>query len=203
MRVVLQAALLLVWYSVASAEVVERIAAVVNGQVIFLSDLARHRTFFDGPNDPMTSPEHLPERLLEHLIDQQLLAVEARRFLSEPPSDMEIAASMAKIRQGFREGSFEAALHKTGWSEAGLRDAVQRRLWVAHLLHERVTSFIFISQKEVEAYYGAHRDRYPNRSEAEARQEIRDRLRSEKEADKRRAYLQRLRDDAVIQVNPQ
>jgi hypothetical protein len=191
-RVVL-AVILLAWYGTASAVVVEQIAAIVNGQIIFLSDLARHRTFFDRANDPMTS--------LEHLIDEQLLAVEARRFLSEPPSDSEIDASMAQIRQSFQDGSFEEALYTTGWSEAGLRDAVRRQRWIERLLHERVSSFIFISQRTVEEYYQAHRDQYINQPEAEAQQEIRDRLWADKEADKQRDYIQRLRDDAKIQVN--
>jgi hypothetical protein len=53
----------------------------------------------------------------------------------------------------------------------------------------------------VEEYYQAHRDQYTNHAEADAQQKIRDRLWAEKEADKRRDYIQRLRDDATIEVN--
>lgn len=182
------------------AVVVEQISAVVNDNLIFRSDLERHHLFFEAFQ---IEEVHSASQRIHHLIDEHLLDVEARRFIPNPPTDAEVDVQMGLIRLRFQDSSFQNALQSVGWSEAGLKEEVRRHLWIEQLLHERVSSFIFVSQKMVEEYDQAHRDQSPNRPESDVQQEIRDRLRTEKETEKRQDYLRRLREQAIVRINPQ
>jgi len=197
LRVLLGLLCLLSWRGAARAEVVEQIIAIVDGHLLFLSDLERHRTFFESQE--VVPP---PDDWVARLIDEQLLDVEARKFIPEAPSDAEVDARMAQLRVRFSDGSFEAALRATGWAETGLKDALRRHLWIERLLRERVSSFIFVSQESVDAYNQAHPDAYPGLPKLDVQRAIREHLEAEKERTKRQDYLQRLRAKAIIQVNP-
>ena len=188
-------------FPVSAGEPVERIAAVINGEIVFLSDLQRYRLFFEPlekkQEDPVDSVKSL-----EAVIARRLLRKEARRFILEGPSEEEVDQRLKSIRQRFKEESaFLRALNQTGFSLEELKEEVRGELWVERLLQERIQSFIFITPRQVEQYYQGHSEAFKGKKLAEVEPAIRKRLTEEREGLKTKEYLTRLREHADIQIN--
>lgn len=180
---------------------VERIAAVVNGQILFLSDLQRHRLFFEpAEKEDGTGPDQ--KERLDRLIEHRLFLAEAHRFVLQGPSDKEIDDRLNQVRKRFKtDQAFQEALRQTGFSLEALKEEVRARLWVEKLIQERIQFFIFITPQEIERYRREHPEDFKDKKPEEAEPEIRAILTREKESVKRREYLGRLRSRAEIQIN--
>lgn len=184
-----------------SGEVVERIAAVVNGEFIFLSDLKRYPLFFEPrkKNDSGRPPDRL--RQLNHLIHQKILQSEARRFVLEGPTEEEIAVRLEAVRHRFAsEQAFQRAMRQTGFHLDDLKGEIREYLWVERLIDERIKAFIFISPKAVEQYYREHKTRYSGKKLEAVSGQIQGILAYQKETEKKREYLTGLRSRAEIEV---
>lgn len=193
----------LIWLprGAAAGEPVERIAAVVNEEIIFLSDLQRYHLFF-GPVERKGVPSDDPLETLNAVIDHRLLRKEARRFVVEGPSGEEVEQRLKSIRQRFKnESDFLRALDRTGFSLDEFKGEIREQLWVERLIQERIQSFIFITPRQVEQYYQEHAGEFSGRKLDEVEPKIRKVLTEEKEAAKMKDYLARLRAQAAIQIN--
>ncbi|HLG21360.1 MAG TPA: hypothetical protein VI382_00995 [Candidatus Manganitrophaceae bacterium] len=178
-----------------AAEPVERIAAVVNGQIIFLSDIARDKTFFDPS-------EKDPNARLQDLIDNRLLRAEARRFVPQGPSEKEIDRKLKSIRDRFKsDPAFQEAMRRTGISLEELKKEIAENLWVEKLLQERISLFIFVTPQEIEKYYQEHAEAFEGKKPEEVEPQIRDLLTDQKGESKKKEYIARLRDRAAIEIN--
>jgi hypothetical protein len=201
LSVILLLSLLTFSFSLGSAaEPVERIAATLNGKIIFLSDLQRHQTFFEnaGKNG---SGEDL-KKVLERVIDNRLLRLEARRFVLQGPTEAEVSQRLKLLRERFKtEAAFQEALGQTGLTLDELKQEIKEELWVEKLLQERIYAFVFISPKEVARYYQEHAADFGGKKQEEVEPDIRKILSEEKRMAKELEYLARLRSHAEIQVN--
>lgn len=185
-----------------AAEPVERIAATLNGKIIFLSDLQRHQVFFEN-SEKNGSGEDLKKRL-GRVIDNRLLRSEAHRFVLQDPAEPEIQQRLKTLRERFKtEVAFQQALGQTGLSLEELKQEIKEQLWVEKLLQERVYAFVFISPKEVTRYYQEHAADFGGKKQEEVEPAIRKILSEEKRISKETEYLARLRSHAEIQVNLQ
>ncbi len=176
------------------AELVDRILAVVNDEIISLSDLQKYRAFFGQSRDS--------ETVLEELIDQKLLLAEARKFEIPSPSD-EIVEEEVKaliVRFGGKTALIDR-LKRLIFSEEELRDVIRIRLIAAQLLAQRINIFVFVSPQEVQAHYEAHPEQFAGQTLEEARSTIQDHLTQGKIAGKRGDYLNRLRGRSTIRIN--
>src|SRR6478672_10204708 len=81
---------------VAGAEIIDRILAVVGGELIMLSDadLARRLALVPAP----ASDQNPTRTALDALIDRQLELVEVNRYLPPEPADAAIQARVAQVR---------------------------------------------------------------------------------------------------------
>lgn len=184
-----------------AGEPVERIAALVNGEIVFLSDLQRYRLFFEPPEKKGEATADL-SKTLEAVIRQRLLRKEAHRFILEGPSGEETDRRLKQVRQRFKdEPAFQRVLDQTGFSLEELKEEIQGELWVERLLQERIQSFIFITPRQVEQYYQGNAEEFKGKKLPEVEPVIRKRLTEEREALKTREYLARLREHADIQIN--
>ena len=178
-----------------AAEPVERIAAVVNGEILFLSDIARDKAFFDPS-------EKDPNARLQDLIDNRLLRAEARRFVPQGPSEKEIDRKLKSIRDRFKsDPAFQEAMRRTGISLEELKKEIAENLWVEKLLQERISLFIFVTPQEIEKYYQEHAETFEGKKPEEVEPEIRDLLAAQKGESKKKEYIARLRDRAAIEIN--
>ena len=108
------------------AEVIDRVLAVVGGDLITLSDVTAARDLglvsAGGAADPVRA-------ILSTLIDRELALVEVDRYGPPEPNPEAIDAGVAAVRARFPSGAaYEDALRRSGIDEAHLRETVRQDL---------------------------------------------------------------------------
>ena len=193
---------LLLTISASAEEVIERIAAVVNEDIIFLSDVRRHLAFFDHENAAKAADPSVMKAALQNLIDERLLAAEAKRFGTDPPPDAEVEKAYSKIRGRFpTEAEFDATLREYAATPEEFRKEVRTRLWVERFVDQRIRFFIFITQDDVERYYQDHAERFKGKKLESVREKIQKEITDERTRVRLKDYINRLRARANIRVN--
>ena len=133
----------------ASAEIIDRILAVVSGQIITKSDVDAARTF--GLIDPQpVDSQTADEAALQSLIDRLLMLNEMRRVAPREPATAAVDAQLARIRGRFASAAaLEHALAASGIGEPVLRAYAEDDLSLAAYLDERFTSAAQPTDQEV------------------------------------------------------
>jgi peptidyl-prolyl cis-trans isomerase SurA len=130
-----------------------RIAAIVNDDVVSLSDLA-NRTLLvmrsSGIEDNEQNRERLSAQVLRGLIDERLEMQEAKR-LNISVSDEEIDQALARIEQqnNMPKGALNDYLAKAGIPRASLVEQVKASLSWAKLVRNRLMQDVTISDEEI------------------------------------------------------
>ena len=131
-------------------EVVDRIAAQVETDVILLSDvreLGRYQLFVDGKSETDT-------QILERLIDQWIVRNEANVSRIAQPSDEEVDRSLARLKRSFSsEVEFNDRRKQSGLSEDDVRRMVRSQLYLSNYLDTRFRPSIQIDDKAIEDFY--------------------------------------------------
>ena len=145
--------------AVSGAEVIDRIVATVNGQIILQSDwedALRYEAFSSGrPLDHLTAEDR--KAALDHLIDQELLREQLRAPDSPHASPEEVAQRVAEIRKQYPKGETEtgwqALLQSYGLSERDLLSRVAAQIDLMSLVDSRLRPAVNIDNKSIESYY--------------------------------------------------
>jgi hypothetical protein len=134
----------------AAQEIVDRIAARIENDVILLSDiraLSRYQLFLDGKSE--TDPQ-----ILERLIDQWIVRTEAEVSRFPRPSDAEIERGLDGVRKSFTSSEeYEARKKHGGLSDAEIRDMVAAQLYLSNYLDSRFRPGVQIDPKTIEDFY--------------------------------------------------
>jgi parvulin-like peptidyl-prolyl isomerase len=142
--------LLLAAQASAAQEVVDRIAARVDTDVILLSDvraLSRYQTFVDGKSES-------DAQILERLVDQWIVRNEANVSRIGQPSEEEIERSLARLKRSFSsEEEFTDRRIQSGLSEEAVREMVKSQLYLSNYLDSRFRPSIQIDEKAIEDFY--------------------------------------------------
>ncbi len=151
----------------ARAEVVERILAVVNDEIVTEQDLqvmmapviAQFRTTFTGP-ELEEKMRGLHREFLNRVIEDRLVLSEAKRRLVIV-KDIEVDEMMADVRNKFpsRELFFHS-LEEQGLTERKLWNRFRDQLMTQKLISFEVKSRISVSPGEVDAFYKARPDQF-------------------------------------------
>ena len=188
--------LLVLFPSPAPASVADRILAVVNREVIALSDVQKYREVFLEKRDADDADA------LKELIDQALLLAEARKLEILPPSDDEIARVYKKLRLRFgRPETFDLLKTRLALTDDEIEEQIKRQLLIHKLIEQRIHFFVFVTPEEIEAYYQDHPGEFKNQTPEEARKAIQEIRTAEKAQLKLKDYLDRLRAKANIRIN--
>lgn len=178
-------------------------------EVLFFSDVARYRLFFDSrkagteekTQNGRAGGHGLWLECLNDVIGQKLLEPEAARFVFKKPTDKEVEAHLLLIRQRFEnEAAFQNALLQTGFLLAELKEETHKFLWVQSLIKERISEFIFVSPKEIVAYYLEHLKAYAGKPFEAIEKNIEGILAKEKERIKKTDYIHRLKEKVKIEM---
>jgi hypothetical protein len=129
------AAIVLALSSVATAEIIDRVLAVVSGDLIMLSDVEAVREFklvdVSGAADPV-------EAALLQLIDRALILDEVDRYAPPEPGADQIDRAFAGVRAVFPSAeAFATALARVGSDEARLRATLRQNLRLQAYLDQR------------------------------------------------------------------
>jgi hypothetical protein len=178
-----------------AAEVIDRVLAVVNGQVITLSDV---RTV--GALGLVTGRDE--REVVARLVDRTLVLDEVTRYVPAAPADGVLDARIAGLRASVGESRLDAVLRESGWTGSRLREHVRQDLLIEAYIAQRFAFTEAPTDDEVEVYARQHPDRFAGKAPAETSalartmlvRERRDRLVSE--------WLNGLRRRAVISIRP-
>ncbi|HEX6097034.1 MAG TPA: hypothetical protein VF432_11970 [Thermoanaerobaculia bacterium] len=167
----------------AAAVTVDRIAAVIDGQVLTVSEISQmvELRFFPRLGD---SEDDYRREVLDALIAQALRYRDVERFGAQDiPADT-IEARVVEIQRRFpSETEFNAALARAELTADELRALVKRQLQVEAYIQERFAPLVFVTNEEIDEYYrGPWREQRRERGLAvppltEVRDEVRAALR--------------------------
>lgn len=131
-------------------EVIDRIVARVDTDVILLSDvraLSRYQFFMDGKSE--TDAE-----ILDRLIDQWIVRNEAKAALFPQPSDEEVQRSLGRLKRSFSSPeAFEERKKQSGLTDEDVERMLRAQLYLSNYLDSRFRASIQIDEKEIEEFY--------------------------------------------------
>jgi peptidyl-prolyl cis-trans isomerase SurA len=160
-----------------AARSAERIAAIVNKEVILASDVdesareAAARLRLD-PGDSVAMGR-LRKEVLNQLVEKQVLLAEANKQ-GITITDADVKQAVDREIDGLKqrigsEKDYQAALAKENTTEAELRkryeSGVREQLLISRLVGREVQSKTTVTDAEVKAYYESHRDSIGKRPE--------------------------------------
>jgi peptidyl-prolyl cis-trans isomerase SurA len=151
-----------------AAEVVDRIIAYVNDDIITLSELnertnafvaARRQNPFLREQDQ--SLEKIRRDMLDHLINERLAAQEISR-LKITVSDEDVDEAINRIMEENRltQETLEAELRKDGRTLEDLREQIKKSMEQTKLVRREVRNKTVITDEMIQAYYQNHLEEF-------------------------------------------
>ena len=121
--------------SLARAEVIDRVLAVVGGQLITLTDVIAARDLRLVPPESAADPIRA---ILSKLIDRELVLAEVERYAPPEPTADAVDAEVRRVRARFDSAeAFEGALVRSGIDEKHLRETLRQDLRIRAYLDQR------------------------------------------------------------------
>jgi hypothetical protein len=137
----------------AFGEIIDRLLAVVAGNVITLSDVTAARDF--GLVSPRPAADPIRE-VLSQLIDRALILAEVERYAPPEPAAEAVDRELQQVRTRFASAqAFELALARTGLKEDHLRETLRQDLRIRAYLDQRF-AVPTLSDEELGRYYRDH-----------------------------------------------
>ena len=196
----------------ASAEVLDRIIATVNGHVILQSDwdealcyeaLLSNRTLAQFTDDDRRA-------VLDRLIDQELLREQMNSAGFVHASDAEVDSRLAEARKLYPQAAspqqWQALLAQYHLNETDLRTRIRTQIDLMRLVDARLRPAVQIDSKTIEAYY---RDQFVPKLKqsgaadvplAEVSSKIREVLTQQKVSELLVSWLQTLRSEGDVHI---
>jgi hypothetical protein len=137
----------------AAAVTVDRIAAVIDGQVLTVSEISQMVELRFFPRLGNTEEEYRRE-VLDALIAQALRYRDVERFGAQDIAGDTIEARVVEIQRRFpSEAELMAALTRAELTAEELRALVKRQLQVEAYIQERFAPLVFVTNEEIDEYY--------------------------------------------------
>ena len=142
-----------------AGDVLDRIVATVNHQIILQSewqDAVRYEAFVDGRTlDQLQASDR--KAALDHLIDQELLREQMRSSGFPHASSQEVEKRIQEIRKQYAgtesEAGWQATLGRYGLTETELKKRVGLQVDLMGLVDARLRPNVIIDSKSIESYY--------------------------------------------------
>lgn len=191
----------------AHAGTVDRVAAVIDKQVITVSEVNQMVELRFFPRNQGESEDDFRHRILDALIAQALKFRDVERFGAEDIPKDSIEARVTEIAKRFpTPADLDAALNRVELTPDELRALVKRQLQVEAYVQERFAPLVFVSNDEIATYYrGTWSQQRRQRGLAipplaEVREEIRTLLRASRLQEEIEKWTTQLRERANVDV---
>jgi peptidyl-prolyl cis-trans isomerase SurA len=185
----------------ACAELVDRVVAAVNNDVITLSEL-RQSVAFNAALGGKENGSRLEMETLQGIINRRLLLQEAYRLKVAEVSEPDIAVEVARLRQRLgTETAFREFLTRTDLTEAQLDKLLGERLLVERFVEKKIGLFARVSRDDVQAYFREHPGEFKDKRFAEVQKEITAHLAEQKVSQQLEQYVDELRSRSFIRIN--
>lgn len=131
-------------------EVVDRVVARIENDVILLSDvrlLSRYQLLVEGKSEG-------DAEILDRLIDQWIVRNEANVARTPQPADPDIDRAVQRLIQGFSsKEDFEARRKLAGLSEADVRRVTTDQLFLNSYLDSRFRPTVQVEEQQIQDFY--------------------------------------------------
>jgi len=160
---------------VQAGDVVDRIVAVVNGEIITLFDVNQqirgYTRQFEGrvlTRDEEKALQAVRKKVLTQMVNDLLLEAEARR-LEMTVSDVEIRNQIETLKRqnGLTEEQFLDQLKLQEMTRKDYEDKVKKDIMRQRLIGAMVQHKVVITQEEMKRYYEEHRDDFSEEKKME------------------------------------
>lgn len=179
-RLVQVNALLLTLGLPSGAVIVDRIAVVVNNQVIKDSNIEQDLRITDFLNgDKLDFSEPVRKKAAQRLIDQQLIRREVRvgGYPQGTPHEAEnFLKSIVKQRFEDDAGKYQAALQSYGITAPQLQAELAWQISVLHFIEQRFRPAVLVTDEDVDKYLLEHAAQFKDGKPEQARRDARERL---------------------------
>ncbi len=189
------------------AAIVDRVAAIVEAEVITLSEVNALVDLHFIPRNSGESADAYRRRVLDAMIAQSLRLRDVERFGAEDVPRDSIEASLRQmVARASGQAEFDAILTRHELTLDELRTLIKRQIQVEAYIDERFSPLIFVSLEEIETYYNQtwsaqRRQRgLPVLPLGEVREEIRDLLKAERLQEEIRRWTEQLFARANVDV---
>lgn len=152
--------------SLGRAEVLDKVVAVVNDDVITQSELdqllapvyGQYKKVYTGREFSLKM-EEARQGLLNQLIEDKLVYQEAKR-LGVEVSEEEINEKMDAFQARFKKEDFDRLLQEQGLTLSKLRNRYREQIAIRKLHQHQVRSKVIVTPVEIEDYYKQHLDEF-------------------------------------------
>ncbi len=171
----------------ARAELLDRVLAVVGGEVVTLSDVQAAVTFgfvqVGQGQDPTGTA-------LPQLIDRQLMLADVNRSSAPEPDAADVERQVQAIRARFPSaGDFAQALARTAMTEGRLRDMVQDSIRIERYIDQRFAGAALPTDEDVARYYAEHQGEFTENGRVQPFEAVQDEARRRETARRRDALI--------------
>jgi len=188
--------------AVCRAELVDRVVASVNNEVITLSDL-QQAVAFNTALGGKGNGKQLEQETREGLINGRLLLQEAYRLKFAEVSDLDIAVEVGRLKLKLgSDDAYRGFLARTGLTEERLGRMLGDRLLIERFVEKKIGLFARVSREEAQSYFQDHPNEFKDMRFSQVQKSITALLSTEKVSQQLDLYVVELRDRAVIRLNP-
>jgi hypothetical protein len=187
----------------APAELIDRIVATVNNQVITLSDLRQAVRFNEEMGGGSRDRKDIEAETLDGLINKLLLLREARRLSLTEVTEQDVGDEIGKVRTRLgSDKAFSDFLQRTEMTLEQLGRMLGERLLVERFVEKKVGLFVRVGRNEARKYFDGHPEEFKGKRFPEVSKTITALLSEEKTGQQITHYLAELRNKADIRINP-
>jgi len=149
--------------------VVDRVVAVVNGDIVTLYELNKAFKPFEANIKALRYPSEKEREtlfqvrrdLLNQLIDSQLADQQVKRYqISVTQKEIDTAIERIKEARSFTDEQLREGLAAQGLTMEEYRKELESQILRTKLVNREVKSKIVITQEDIKAYYDRHKEKY-------------------------------------------
>jgi len=153
----------------ASAEIVDRVTAVVNEDIITLSELNKaikpyeEKLASSGYSQEKmdTTLFNMKQEMLNNLVDRKITDQEAKKLgLTVSEKEVDNAIDQLKLSRRITQEDLEKALEQEGLTFKAYREKIREEILRPKLINFSVKSKVIITDEDIKTYYDAHPEIY-------------------------------------------
>jgi parvulin-like peptidyl-prolyl isomerase len=134
----------------AAQQLIDRIAARIENDIILLSDvreLSRYQLFVDGKAESDAT-------ILDRLVDQWIVRNEAKASMFPQPSDEDVDRSLRRLKRSFSTPEeFEERKKQSGLTDEDILRMLKSQSYLSNYLDTRFRPSIQIDEQAIEDFY--------------------------------------------------
>ena len=134
----------------AAQQLIDRIAARIENDIILLSDvreLSRYQLFVDGKAESDAA-------ILDRLVDQWIVRNEAKAAMFPQPSDEDVDRSLRRLKRSFSTPEeFEERKRQSGLTDEDILRMLKSQSYLSNYLDSRFRPSIQIDEQAIEDFY--------------------------------------------------